>query len=102
MCKKDEGWRWKISSYHEKRNEKTETLNLMRLREMIEKTLFRWGIIDESEWIEWFFRSKSWKKWFEFERTNESNSDAFADAFADENFFFSDDAVDAINCKMIT
>ena len=33
-----------------------------------------------------------------FERANESNSDAFADAFADEKIF-SDDAVDAINCN---
>ena len=29
MCKKDEVWKWKISSYHE-RNEETETLSFMR------------------------------------------------------------------------
>ena len=65
-----------------KRNEKTETLNLMRLREVIERTLFRWEIIVRSNRWKWV-NFAEWK----LREQYESNSDAFADAFADEKNF---------------
>ena len=41
MCRKDEEWKWKISSYHEKEMRDWDA----KPYEKIEKTLFRWEII---------------------------------------------------------
>ena len=53
--------------------------------EKIERTLFRWEIIVRSKKWKWM---NSFNNWFEYRRTNESNSDdTRPDAFADEKNF---------------
>ena len=63
-----------------KRNERTETLSLIELRGVIERTLFRWGVIVRWKWMN--LRS-SWKLGGQYESNSDAFADACADAFAD-------------------